>query len=145
MRGGDPVGETRKRYAHLLDGLRAKLVTEPEEASEPEPAEAVEDGVEALAVPEPCVLCGRPAGRCINGFAQHLDPAECGSADAEPAEAPAPAPRAVARATAGGRPAATPRSRAFPGVLRRPGATRWSTSGRSGGSCEYVTNVGVAA
>ncbi len=119
--GRDPVGEMRKRYAYLLDGLRAKLAPEPEdepepepeEPPEPEPAEVVDDDVEALAVPEPCVLCGRPAAQRIDGFAQHLDPAECGSADAEPAEAPAPAPRAVVRATAGTGSAAKPRGRAF--------------------------------
>ncbi|MET8245122.1 helix-turn-helix domain-containing protein [Streptomyces sp. NPDC005202] len=44
------------------------------------------DEVEALPTPRPCVLCGAPAHHQVAGFAQHLDPAECGT--------PAPARRA---------------------------------------------------
>ncbi|MFJ3336131.1 helix-turn-helix domain-containing protein [Streptomyces sp. NPDC086766] len=59
-------------------------------------AEAQEGGaddVEALAAPEPCVLCGAPARHQVAGFPQHLDPAECGT--------PAPAPRPSQPATRG--------------------------------------------
>lgn len=46
------------------------------------------DEVEALSVPQPCVLCGAPAHHQVAGFPQHLDPADCGTtvpAQAEPA------------------------------------------------------------
>ncbi|MFI1105000.1 helix-turn-helix domain-containing protein [Streptomyces melanogenes] len=91
--GRDPSGEVRTRYAYLLEGLRERLEEaepEPEPVVEPEPesvpVEDVEDDVESLGSPEPCVLCGRPARQRVAGFAQHLDPAEC------EAEAPAAAP-----------------------------------------------------
>ncbi|MFJ8827921.1 helix-turn-helix domain-containing protein [Streptomyces sp. NPDC102467] len=115
--GRDPGGDVRKKYAYFLDGLTARLVaaTEPEPAAEPDagqpesaaPAEhpetpvaqADDDDVENLPVPEPCVLCGQPAAQRVAGFAQHLDPADCGQAPAVPAPAPQiskrarPAPR----------------------------------------------------
>lgn len=111
--GRDPAGEVRVKYAYLLDGLSAKLATD----STPETEPAVEstaagpassepeggDGVEALTVPEPCVLCGRPAGQRAEGFAQHLDPAGCqdSTAGAQPApvaDRPAPASKPSERA-----------------------------------------------
>ncbi|MET9258064.1 helix-turn-helix transcriptional regulator [Streptomyces sp. NPDC003717] len=126
--GRNPAGETRTRYAYLLDGLNAKLPTEPEPEPEPEPETAPaaeqpgtppaaptatpvsapehrrhEDGddVELLAVPEPCVLCGRPAGQRVAGFAQHLAPTDCRPTAAK---APAPAP-ATQRSKSPARPA----------------------------------------
>ncbi|MGA5134783.1 helix-turn-helix domain-containing protein [Streptomyces olivoreticuli] len=115
--GRDPVGEIRTKYAYLLDGLAAKFAadTEPETAPtaepavppadsfSPEPAEG--DEVETLAVPEPCVLCGHPAGTRVAGFAQHLDVADCrtttsvAAPPAEPAARPAnaQAPRPPSR------------------------------------------------
>ncbi|MET9919198.1 helix-turn-helix transcriptional regulator [Streptomyces sp. NPDC006435] len=117
--GRDPVDETRKRYAYLLDGLAAKFPAGPGTEPSPSPsaspslpaspslsssaeveaeAEAeVEDAddVESLAVPEPCVLCGSPAGHRVAGFAQHLDPADCRPATA-PGSAPEPSPDATA-------------------------------------------------
>ncbi|QNP68019.1 helix-turn-helix domain-containing protein [Streptomyces roseirectus] len=51
------------------------------------------DDVELLSVPEPCVLCGCPAGQRVAGFAQHLTPADCQPTTAE-ASAAAPAPPA---------------------------------------------------
>ncbi|MFJ2738462.1 helix-turn-helix domain-containing protein [Streptomyces sp. NPDC087440] len=130
--GRDPIGEVRKRYAYLLDGLRVKLAPEPEPDEEPEEepqeepagaAAAVDDDVEVLSVPEPCVLCGNPAAQRIDGFAQHLDPAACEAA-CEPARAsasgpapsaqPAPDRKAPTRTTAKARPEAKPpRGRAF--------------------------------
>ncbi|WP_405606293.1 helix-turn-helix domain-containing protein [Streptomyces sp. NBC_00076] len=114
--GRDPAGESRTKYAYLLDGLNTKLATET--ATETEAALAAEqpltsgtaatvtpssspdpgqdedgdgDDVELLVVPEPCVLCGRPAGQRVAGFAQHLAPADCRpTATGAPAAAPAP-------------------------------------------------------
>ncbi|MFD7225500.1 helix-turn-helix domain-containing protein [Streptomyces sp. NPDC059892] len=115
--GRDPAGEVRVKYAYLLDGLSAKLATDTTPETEPavestaaepvaadaaaaaEPASSEPEGgddVEVLTAPEPCVLCGRPAGQRVEGFAQHLDPAECqdSTAEAQPApvaDRPAPA------------------------------------------------------
>ncbi|KUF19228.1 helix-turn-helix domain-containing protein [Streptomyces silvensis] len=94
--GRDPSGEARTKYAYLLDGLAAKIATPdasdiPEAETAPPPAPAVSgsgepsaspvddeaDDVEALAVPESCVLCSNPAGQRVAGFPQHLDPADC--------------------------------------------------------------------
>jgi transcriptional regulator with XRE-family HTH domain len=139
--GRDPAGEVRTKYAYLLDGLNAKLTTETETKTTAEPAAerpvasgtaaaAVastsstepgqdEDEVELLAVPEPCVLCGRPARQRVAGFAQHLDPSGC---QATPAQAPkssltAPSARAqMPRTARPPRPAGgstAPRGRAF--------------------------------
>ncbi|MFF5968773.1 helix-turn-helix domain-containing protein [Streptomyces collinus] len=110
--GRDPAGEIRTKYAYLLDGLNAKLVTGSEVEAVPAAERPVtsgtavtvtplsspdlghdEDGdeVELLVVPEPCVLCGRPAGQRVAGFAQHLAPADCRpTATKAPAAAPAP-------------------------------------------------------
>ncbi|MER5949446.1 helix-turn-helix domain-containing protein [Streptomyces sp. NPDC001904] len=91
--GRDPAGETRTRYAYLLEGLATKLTSadEPTGAAPEEPGPSdgeplppagsapADDDVETLAAPEPCVLCGEPAGRRVAGFPQHLDPADCGS------------------------------------------------------------------
>ncbi|KLI98370.1 helix-turn-helix transcriptional regulator, partial [Streptomyces sp. KE1] len=95
--GRDPSGELRTKYAYLLDGLAAKLVPlsapAADEAAAPRPERdestpvpaaggglAADDGmddIEALASPEPCVLCGQPAHHQVAGFPQHLDPAQC--------------------------------------------------------------------
>jgi transcriptional regulator with XRE-family HTH domain len=138
--GRDPVGETRTKYAYLLDGLNAKLATETTaDLHEERPVSSGtatatatvtstfstelgqdEDDVELLAVPEPCVLCGRPAEQRVAGFAQHLDPSDC---QATPAETPKPPPTAPStqaqepRTARPPRPAdgkgAAPRGRAF--------------------------------
>ncbi|MFH9471804.1 helix-turn-helix domain-containing protein [Streptomyces clavifer] len=122
--GRDPVGEVRVKYAYLLDGLSAKLATDTTPETEPAVESAVAepvaadaaaaagpasfefeggDEVEVLTAPEPCVLCGRPAGVRVEGFAQHLDPAECqdGTVEARPAPVagrPAPASKPSERA-----------------------------------------------
>ncbi|MFG2181522.1 helix-turn-helix domain-containing protein [Streptomyces abikoensis] len=101
----DPVGETRTKYAYLLDGLAAKFATDTEPvapsaagpavahapvaaetpAASPTPEEGSEgDEVEVLTAPEPCVLCGQPAAHRVAGFAQHLDPADCQATAAAP-------------------------------------------------------------
>ncbi|MYV96482.1 helix-turn-helix transcriptional regulator [Streptomyces sp. SID1034] len=130
--GRDPAGEVRVKYAYLLDGLSTKLTTDttPETepavestAAEPVAADAAAaaetassepeggDEVEVLTSPEPCVLCGRPAGQRVEGFAQHLDPAECqdSTAEVQPAPTapvagrPAPASKPSERAKGPGR------------------------------------------
>ncbi|MEV7481983.1 helix-turn-helix domain-containing protein [Streptomyces halstedii] len=142
--GRDPIGEVRTKYAYLLDGLNAKLTTETETETETtaEPAEersvtpdtaaaAVastsstepgqdEDEVELLAVPEPCVLCGRPAKQRVAGFAQHLDPSGCQEIPAGNSKSSPAAPSAhvhVPRTARPPRPAGgkgtAPRGRAF--------------------------------
>ncbi|MFD7295281.1 helix-turn-helix domain-containing protein [Streptomyces sp. NPDC059897] len=118
--GRDPAGQTRTRYAYLLDGLAAKLTPAPApEAHKTQPPATPQttpppppmttdtvdgdgdgdgDDVETLAVPEPCVLCGTPATQRVAGFPQHLNPADChtttpaqaASAAAQPASTPPP-------------------------------------------------------
>ncbi|MFJ2606275.1 helix-turn-helix domain-containing protein [Streptomyces sp. NPDC087425] len=106
--GRDPGGEVREKYAYFLEGARTKLTarTEPEAplapaadatavdaagvdapdldapgvaASDADGPDVSGDDVEALAAPQPCVLCGGPARHQVAGFPQHLDPAECGT------------------------------------------------------------------
>ncbi|GGP78181.1 helix-turn-helix transcriptional regulator [Streptomyces abikoensis] len=192
----DPVGETRTKYAYLLDGLAAKFaggaeaggiappaVSRPGAAgpaagspgpppplpaavlvtgavavtpfaaegatvqapaaedapvpvagpavaqapattdvapASPAPDEGGEgDEVEVLSAPEPCVLCGRPAGTRVAGFAQHLDPADCQPAVTAPVAVPAvTAPAAAAPAAP---PAVT--APAVPPAVAAPAAT----------------------
>ncbi|MFE0043662.1 helix-turn-helix domain-containing protein [Streptomyces albireticuli] len=49
----------------------------PGESAGPTQGGEGDDEVEVLAVPEPCVLCGHPARHRVEGFAQHLAPADC--------------------------------------------------------------------
>jgi transcriptional regulator with XRE-family HTH domain len=116
--GRDPSGEVREKYAYFLEGARTKLEqrtaeekfaeqqsaeerpAEQRSGREPTVAAADEiddtrqgtdgDDVEALPTARPCVLCGRPARHQVAGFPQHLDPGECGTAPARPAEASGP-------------------------------------------------------
>ncbi|MFI5801781.1 helix-turn-helix domain-containing protein [Streptomyces sp. NPDC051561] len=69
----------------------------PHDDSEANPGEDgdpdLDSDVEVLASPEPCVLCGRPARHRMDGFAQHLDPADCqATAAPDPAPDSGPAP-----------------------------------------------------
>lgn len=80
------------------EGVAAGVAGAPPEgvadadADAAEDDDAVDDDVEQLAVPQPCVLCGRPALHQVAGFPQHLDPEMCGT------EAPsAPEPPQLAR------------------------------------------------
>ncbi|MET7574957.1 helix-turn-helix transcriptional regulator [Streptomyces sp. NPDC005492] len=110
--GREPNGEVREKYAYFLNAARTKLdtaataVTEPAVEPAEESAEADEpadlDDVEELAVPQPCVLCGQPARHQVEGFPQHLDPADCGPAQPAPAAEPArePEPEPVGRTEA---------------------------------------------
>jgi len=137
--GRDPAGEVRTKYAYLLEGLSTKLTTDTDTATPaaeqpvadsaphaaisppPEPEQDFDD-VETLAVAQPCVLCGAPAGQRVAGFAQHLDPSDCQAAPTEtpkppPAAPPAPQTQASPRTARPPRPAAAnntaPRGRAF--------------------------------
>ncbi|MFD5111944.1 helix-turn-helix domain-containing protein [Streptomyces sp. NPDC058391] len=138
--GRDPVGEVRTKYAYLLDGLNAKLAAETDTTAVPTQEESVasgtaaeavtavsspepgqdEDDVELLTVPEPCVLCGRPAEQRVAGFAQHLDPSDCQATPAETPKPPPTAPSVLAQEPHTARPprpadgkGAAPRGRAF--------------------------------
>ncbi|MEU0646085.1 helix-turn-helix domain-containing protein [Streptomyces umbrinus] len=115
--GRDPGGEVREKYAYFLQGARAKLDAAaaggaPADATVPVPAAgdvlvSGDDGpAEAegtvgtddansgvLPAPQPCVLCGQPARHQVEGFPQHLDPAECGTAT--PATTPPEEPAAL--------------------------------------------------
>ncbi|MFD4834334.1 helix-turn-helix domain-containing protein [Streptomyces uncialis] len=149
--GRDPNSETRTKYAYLLDGLAAKFATEPPVAEGDDvdradagpaagdtPSEATSedagpapaddepaDDVEVLAVPEPCVLCGNPASHRMNGFAQHLDPADCHPTPAPTppasASAPDPAEPTVDATPAPARTAPAPKT--SPPVSERPART----------------------
>ncbi|WP_335936238.1 helix-turn-helix domain-containing protein [Streptomyces sp. PTD5-9] len=80
--GRDPSGETRTKYAYLLDGLSAKLGTEPgavPPTSEPEPG-AGPPGQASGTVPGPGA--GPPAS----------EPEPDGAADSVPGAAPRPGP-----------------------------------------------------
>jgi transcriptional regulator with XRE-family HTH domain len=110
--GRAPIGELREKYAYFLDKARARLqdqeaavaAEEPDTPSEDDaenetggPVEnAGTDEVEVLPQPQPCVLCGNPAGHQVAGFPQHLDPADC-SVAATPAEPAAAAPEPAAK------------------------------------------------
>jgi len=108
--GRDPSGEVREKYAYFLNGARTKLDATPtadtDPAAEPpeEPAEADEptdlDDVDELAVPQPCVLCGQPAHHQVEGFPQHLEPADCSPAQRAPAAPAQPAPEPAGPAEA---------------------------------------------
>ncbi|WP_086867715.1 helix-turn-helix domain-containing protein [Streptomyces viridochromogenes] len=136
--GRDPAGDTRTKYAYLLEGLSAKLTTDTDTAAPPaEQSEAQRaartapspppqpgqdfDEVETLTVSQPCVLCGALAGQRVAGFPQHLDPSDCQAAPAEPPKLPAPAqspqaavpPAAHPPRPAGGKGADLLRGRAF--------------------------------
>ncbi|MCX5009234.1 helix-turn-helix domain-containing protein [Streptomyces sp. NBC_00638] len=101
--GRDPGGEVREKYAYFLQGARTRLAASAaqdvpdEERQDDVPPEVEEnpgqDDDNVLATPQPCVLCGQPAYHQVEGFPQHLDPAECGPA--EPAETAEPAPQNI--------------------------------------------------
>ncbi|MGW2286957.1 helix-turn-helix domain-containing protein [Streptomyces phaeochromogenes] len=112
--GREPGGEVREKYAYFLDGARTKLdaASAAAGAAEAAPADAAADDKPAetertagmddansgvLPSPQPCVLCGQPAHHQVEGFPQHLDPAECGTAGLVPAQPEKPAPRTTPR------------------------------------------------
>ncbi|MGW2595771.1 helix-turn-helix domain-containing protein [Streptomyces sp. NPDC001515] len=101
--GREPAGETREKYAYLLNGLATKLPTAAPTPAEPTPPADAEgdrdaegdDDVVHLTTPEPCVLCGHPAPTRVAGYAQHLDPTHCHPTASAPQSAP-PAPQPAA-------------------------------------------------
>ncbi|MER6288553.1 helix-turn-helix domain-containing protein [Streptomyces sviceus] len=119
--GREPSGEVREKYAYFLEGARTKLdasaaahvSASARGPGDDGPAEVDQylapddvDG-EVLPASQPCVLCGQPARHQVEGFPQHLAPAECGTAG--PAQPQKPAPRKDSRKpapTAGHGPAA---------------------------------------
>jgi transcriptional regulator with XRE-family HTH domain len=106
--GRDPSGEVREKYAYFLEGARTKLdaaAAAEAPADDPGPAEADQavgtDDDDVLPAPQPCVLCGQPARHQVEGFPQHLDPAECGTAGPAQPEKPAPPEESRQSAPAG--------------------------------------------
>ncbi|MEU3844743.1 helix-turn-helix transcriptional regulator [Streptomyces sp. NPDC028635] len=102
-------------------------------AAEADPYSGLDD-VEPLAVPEPCVLCGQPARHQVAGFAQHLDPAECGTS--QPAQTARPPQRGQAAARA-----PHPRRSA---PADRPGAQKVVPVGRRLKSADTPDMIGAA-
>ncbi|WP_331722830.1 helix-turn-helix domain-containing protein (plasmid) [Streptomyces canus] len=120
--GREPSGEVREKYAYFLEGARTKLdaaavAAAPAEHPGPGDDSPRGDGPaaadraagtqdadgEVLPTPQSCVLCGQPARHQVEGFPQHLDPAECGTA--VPAQPHKPAPQNESRQPApAGRP-----------------------------------------
>ncbi|WP_344016761.1 helix-turn-helix transcriptional regulator, partial [Streptomyces thermospinosisporus] len=82
----EPTGTTRTHYQRLLNGLRTHLTTPtpntdtpdtptpPQQQPTPQPPET---DPHRLTTPAPCVLCNQPATHQIEGYPQHLDPADC--------------------------------------------------------------------
>ncbi|MFF7954028.1 helix-turn-helix domain-containing protein [Streptomyces griseorubiginosus] len=107
--GREPGGEVREKYAYFLEGARTKLDASAaadvsgnaagpggDGPAEAEQAVATDDADgDVLSAPEPCVLCGQPARHQVEGFPQHLNPAECGTAG--PSQPHEPAPRKESR------------------------------------------------
>ncbi|MFD6826060.1 multiprotein-bridging factor 1 family protein [Streptomyces sp. NPDC060085] len=145
--GREPGGEVRKAYAYFLEGAAAKLHAAPVTAAaagdtpvdEPtdEAQAVVLDDVDELTAPAPCVLCGQLARHQVEGFPQHLDPAECAAPAPAPAAAPAVAPAEPEPAVP---PVPPARSQAVPG--QRPG--RPARAGWQGGRAAAATGVKVA-
>ncbi|WP_409236287.1 helix-turn-helix domain-containing protein [Streptomyces sp. PA5.6] len=100
--GREPTGAVREKYAYFLESARTRLTPQPQPQPQPEPAAEPEPEPEPKSDPgpgpgpapvtEPCVLCGQPATDQIEGFTQHLDPAECGVTVASPAPVATPTP-----------------------------------------------------
>ncbi|MGH3324339.1 MAG: helix-turn-helix transcriptional regulator, partial [Streptomyces sp.] len=99
---GVPNSRAWARYLHLLEGLASQY---PAPAAEPS---------------RPCVLCGGPATDEVEGFAQHLDPADCGRSSPHP---PAHAHQ-VADGHAPAQTPATKPSTARPAPVVKPSAAR---------------------
>ncbi|MFG2352023.1 helix-turn-helix domain-containing protein [Streptomyces phaeochromogenes] len=109
--GRDPSGEVREKYAYFLEGARTKLdavaaaeapvgnfgpgddgLAGADQSVGPDDADA-----DVLPVPQPCVLCGQLARHQVEGFPQHLDPAECRTATPIPAQPEKSTPRTAPR------------------------------------------------
>ncbi|MFD8812878.1 helix-turn-helix domain-containing protein, partial [Streptomyces sp. NPDC059627] len=94
--GRDPSGEIREKYAYFLAGAQERLHTQTE--TPPRPATgpsgrhstAPADEDEPLPAPQPCVLCGAPATDQVEGYPQHLHPADCTPPTPTPPDTPHP-------------------------------------------------------
>ncbi|MGW6912090.1 helix-turn-helix domain-containing protein [Streptomyces sp. NPDC054940] len=103
--GRDPSGEIREKYAYFLDGAQERLRTQaetpphpaavpPGNRSAPAAGATAPDEDEPLPTPQPCVLCGAPATDQVEGYPQHLHPADCTRPVPNP---PVPNPSAAPR------------------------------------------------
>ncbi|MFJ4323236.1 helix-turn-helix domain-containing protein [Streptomyces tricolor] len=132
--GRDPSGEIREKYAYFLNGAQEKLHTLTEgtpphtpDGSAPErgtsQAGTPADDDTTLPAPQPCILCGAPATHHVEGYPQHLDPADCAPASpatpAGPAATPAPADASPGPVTTPAPPGTSPGPAAAPAPPRR--------------------------
>ncbi|MCX4581459.1 helix-turn-helix domain-containing protein [Streptomyces sp. NBC_01571] len=141
--GREPGGEVRKKYAYFLEGavlkLNAAKPADPSTAGDTSADAAVSEGqadVDELPAPQPCVLCGQPARHQVEGFPQHLDPADCTAA------APAPAVPAVGAGLARPAPAAAPEPQVPARAVPSPRPAASARPGRGGGRGVKVAPVG---
>ncbi|MGI5461256.1 helix-turn-helix domain-containing protein [Streptomyces sp. CA-249302] len=114
-KGRDPGGDVREKYAYFLRSAEEKLrppaqpptpgasvpavpvpTPAPQTPGTPgtpsasgAPGAAVADDDQLLPAPRPCVLCGAPATQHVEGYPQHLDPADCAPTTPSPS-APTP-------------------------------------------------------
>ena len=82
----EPAGDARTKYRRLLDGLQPTHNT-PSTRTPPAPTQpdsTAHDDPHPPPTTAPCVLCGQPATEEVEGFVQHLDPAECAAATPTP-------------------------------------------------------------
>ncbi len=100
----------RRRTCHRLGKARTTAHRTADRGVRSQDVE--QDDVDALAAPEPCALCGKPARHALAGLSQHLHPAECAAAVGAAAPVPAPPPAATgpgpSRRQAAGRPGGVP-------------------------------------
>jgi len=88
----EPTGTTRTHYQRLLNGLRTHLTT-PHHTNTPDtptPPPPPETDPHRLTTPAPCILCNQPATHQIEGYPQHLDPADCTPHTTSPEPHPTP-------------------------------------------------------
>lgn len=156
----EPTGTTRTRYQRLLDGLRTRLgtptptptptaappdptaLTRPRTGTTPDEQQttpALDPDPDRLAVPAPCVLCGKPAIQQIEGYPQHLDPADCAPPTRTPDRLQPTAPRPGAAPGQSAQPAADPAPPVRPEP--RPAAAEQAPTRRS----RHPQSPGVAA
>ncbi|OEV11044.1 helix-turn-helix transcriptional regulator [Streptomyces nanshensis] len=114
----DPGSPERALYVHLLTGIKERLKAR-----------------EAARTARPCVLCGELATDEVEGYPQHLDPAECnpaGPVTVSPAAATAVASpgSAPADATPGEDAGPAPSSQERPARARRTAPTRRTVGSR---------------
>jgi DNA-binding XRE family transcriptional regulator len=94
--GRDPSGEIREKYAYFLTGAKERLHTRtetpPHPATDPSGRHSTTaaDEDESLPAPQPCVLCGAPATDQVEGYPQHLHPADCTPQAPNPPDTPHP-------------------------------------------------------